>query len=84
MTYAFTEDVLVVAGTLAVDDAEGLLQALAERPGAAVELAACEHVHGACLQVLMATRVDVRAWPAGAQLAAWLRAALPSEHYQSN
>ncbi|WP_075791410.1 hypothetical protein [Massilia putida] len=76
MTHTFDEGVLVCAGTLAVDDAEPLLQALADRPGAAVDLAGCGHVHGACLQVLMATRVDVRAWPSGPQLAAWLRAAL--------
>ena len=84
MTYAFTDDVLVVAGTLAVDDAEALLQALAERPGATADLAACDHVHGACLQVLMAAGVVVRAWPAGAPLAAWLRAALAPEQHQPN
>jgi ABC-type transporter Mla MlaB component len=81
MTYAFTDDVLVCAGTLAVDDAEQLLQLLAERPGAAVDLADCAHVHGACLQVLMATRARVRAWPADTSLAAWLRAALAPEQH---
>lgn len=81
MTYAFTDGVLVCTGTLAVDDAEQLLQLLAERPGAAVDLAACGHVHGACLQVLMAARADVRSWPADAALAAWLRAALAPEHH---
>jgi hypothetical protein len=76
MTIAFNDGVLVCADTLAVDDAELLLQMLMERPGAAADLAACEHVHGACLQVLMAAAVDVRAWPAAPALAGWLRAAL--------
>jgi hypothetical protein len=81
MTYAFTDGTLVCAGTLAVDDAEQLLGLLADRPGTALDLAACGHVHGACLQVLMAARVDVRAWPADPQLAAWLRAALAPHHH---
>lgn len=76
MTIEFTDGVLVCAGTLPVDDAETLLQIVAGRPGVAADLAACEHVHSACLQVLMAARVTVRAWPAGDALAAWLRAAL--------
>jgi hypothetical protein len=79
VTIAFEDGVLVCAGTLPVDDAENLLQLLADSPGAPADLAACEHVHSACLQVLMAARVAVRAWPRGDALAAWLRAALAEE-----
>jgi hypothetical protein len=81
MTFAFTDGALVCEGVLAVDDAEQLLGMLAGRPGTALDLAACRHVHGACLQVLMATAAVVRAWPADARLAAWLRAALAPHHH---
>jgi ABC-type transporter Mla MlaB component len=78
MTIEWNDGVLQCAGTLAVDDAEQLLQVLqgagTDAPGA--DLAGCEHVHSACLQVLMAARVEVREWPAAPALAAWLRAAL--------
>jgi hypothetical protein len=76
VTIEFTDGVLVCAGTLPVDDAEYLLQTVAERPGVPADLSACAHVHCACLQVLMAARVAVRAWPQDDVLAAWLRAAL--------
>ncbi|MFC0253317.1 hypothetical protein [Massilia consociata] len=77
MTFAWKDDVLACAGPLTVDDAEALLQELAARPGARTDLSGCSHVHAAPLQVLMAARVRVEAWPADAALAAWLRAALP-------
>ena len=76
MTMEIKDGVLHCAGTLAVDDAEQLLKLVldAEQPGA--DLSACEHVHSACLQVLMAARIRVTAWPEQAVLAAWLRAAI--------
>lgn len=77
MTIETRDGVLYCAGTLAVDDAEQLLQLVqAGAQAPAADLSACEHVHSACLQVLMAARVQVRAWPAHGPLAAWLRAAI--------
>ena len=76
MTIEFNDGVLACAGTLSVEDAETLLQLVAGRPGMPADLAACDHVHSACLQVLMAARVAVRAWPRPPALAAWLHAAL--------
>lgn len=76
MTIEWKDDVLACGGALTVEDAEQLLQELAGRPGAAADLSGCGHVHGACLQVLMAARARVTAWPADAVLARWLRAAL--------
>ena len=76
MTIEWKDGVLACGGALTVEDAEQLLQELAGRPGVAADLAGCAHVHGACLQVLMAARTPVAAWPADAALARWLRAAL--------
>lgn len=73
------DGVLACAGTLTVDDAELLQAQLAQLDaagGPCADLGGCEHVHAACLQVLMAAGVRVTAWPAAAALAAWLGAAL--------
>jgi anti-anti-sigma regulatory factor len=76
MTMEMKDGVLHCAGTLAVDDAEQLLQLVLEAENLAADLSACEHVHSACLQVLMAARIRVTAWPEQAVLGAWLRAAI--------
>lgn len=78
MTFSWKEGVLACAGPLTVDDAEALLQELAQGGGApCADLSGCSHVHAACLQVLMAAGVRVASWPPDAALGAWLRAALP-------
>lgn len=57
MIHEPTEDgVLRIEGTASVEDAEGLLLALAARPGLRVDLRPCTHLHAACLGVLMAVR----------------------------
>ena len=84
MTIELKDGVLYCAGTLAVDDAEQLLQVALDAQGANADLSACGHVHSACLQVLMAARVRVTAWPAQPLLAAWLRAALEAPRQANN
>lgn len=64
----------VFDGHVAVDDAEPLAQWLAVTPAGAVDLAACDHVHAAVLQVLMALRPPVAAAPADPWLAGALAA----------
>jgi hypothetical protein len=61
---------LALEGQVTVEDAEGLLAAL--RGATAVDLSACEHIHAAALQVLLALRPRLAAAPADP----WLRAAL--------
>ncbi len=61
---------------VSVEDAEGLLEWLQGRKEPQVDLATCTHLHAANLQVLMAARPAVNAWPAEADLSAWLKAAL--------
>jgi hypothetical protein len=77
MTIEWNDGVLACTGTLTVEDAEQLLNEALAHPGLRTDLAGCEHVHAACLQVLMAADARVTAWPAGPALTAWLQAALP-------
>jgi hypothetical protein len=62
----------VLEGVVGVEDAETLLQWLRGQTKPAVHLGACAHVHGAVLQVLLATQPRLVAPPADP----WLAAAL--------
>lgn len=61
---------------VSVEEAEGLLEWLQAHPRGKVNLAACTHLHAANLQVLMAARAHIAAWPENAELALWLKGAL--------
>lgn len=63
-------------GVVGVEEAENLLAWLQKKPGASADLSACEHLHPANLQVLMATATPVKAWPADPILACILQSAL--------
>ncbi|AVR98636.1 STAS domain-containing protein [Pseudoduganella armeniaca] len=79
MTMAIQDGTLACAGALTVEEAETLLQMIQTDGVVAVDLAGCEQVHAACLQVLMAARLPIAGWPLNNELARWLRAAL---HFQ--
>ena len=64
MTVRATEDGLIVlSGVCPVDDAEPLLQLLLTQPGSIVEWGSCEEVHGAVVQVLLASDAGMRGDP---------------------
>lgn len=90
MTIELQDGVLHCAGTLAVEDAEQLLghllqiHAAADRIEVVTDLGACEHLHAACLQVLMAGQVKVAQWPDNPALSAWLQAALAQHGLDRN
>ncbi|MBU3694347.1 MAG: hypothetical protein FGM40_05895 [Rhodocyclaceae bacterium] len=63
MPITFSDDRAVFEGICAVQEAEGLLSWVLEHPGAPVDTAACEHLHSAVLQVLMARRPPIVALP---------------------
>jgi len=62
-----------------VDEAEGLLEWLQNKPAARMDLGACTHLHPANLQVLMAAKSRIAVWPNDANLRAWLETALKSK-----
>ncbi|MBV1777230.1 hypothetical protein KSF73_16030 [Burkholderiaceae bacterium DAT-1] len=76
MPIEFRRNVAVVTGSATVEEAEGLREWLQKKKSAKVDLAACTHLHSANLQVLMAGKQVVTAWPERLELAVWLRAAL--------
>jgi hypothetical protein len=61
---------------VSVDEAEGLLEWLQNKPAAKIDLGACTHLHPANLQVLMAAKRRIAVWPNDADLRAWLETAL--------
>lgn len=61
---------------VSVEEAEGLLQWLQNKPAAKVDLGACTHLHPANLQVLMVANSRIAVWPNDANLRTWLETAL--------
>jgi hypothetical protein len=69
MTIRYRKKSASLEGHVSVDDAETLAQWLRKQAVPAVHLGACEQVHGAVLQVLLALRPVVLALPADRLLA---------------
>lgn len=68
MPIEFSDDRAVLNGVCCVEEAEGLLSWVMQHPDAPVDAAACEHVHSAVLQVLMARRPPIATLPAAGPL----------------
>jgi hypothetical protein len=76
MTITYRESEAVFSDAVGVEEAEALLEWLQTRPAGKVDLAACTHLHLANLQVLMAARPGISAWPGDTDLEGWIRTAL--------
>lgn len=79
MPVLFKKNTVVFEGVAAVEEAEDLLAWLQKTPKARVDLSACTHLHAANLQVLMAARITVAAWPLDNDLTTWLQSALSNK-----
>ena len=75
MAMNYHNKILTLSEIVAVEDAEALLALRQKHPKAQLDLSACTHLHAACLQVLMASRPVVSAWPSAPNLALWLQSA---------
>lgn len=73
MSIDYTDDLAVFSDCISVEDAEGLLSWLQNHPRGRLDLTACTHLHTANLQILMAARPDIVAWPQDTDLATWLK-----------
>lgn len=76
MPIEYKKNQAVFLDIVSVDEAEGLLEWLQNKPAAKVDLGACTHLHLANLQVLMAAKSRITVWPNDADLRAWLETAL--------
>jgi len=76
MGMRYHKKAIELSDVLRVEEAEELLTLVQKYPAAKLDLQACTHIHAACLQVLMAARPGVKAWPKETRLARWLQTAL--------
>ena len=76
MSIEYEKNTARFIGAVSVEETEELLEWLCAHPEGKVDLSACEHLHAADLQVLMAAGRRVVAWPGDADLARWLKSAL--------
>jgi hypothetical protein len=68
MPIEFQKKKIRFAGHIGVEEADELLAALQKKSGAAIDLSDCEHIHPANLQVLLAAKVRIAAWPKNQKL----------------
>jgi hypothetical protein len=76
MAMEFKKKLALLSGTVGVEDAEVLLEWLQGKPHARVDLSACEHLHPANIQVLLAAKPEISAWPKDADLRSWLQSVI--------
>lgn len=79
MGIEYKKNMAVFRDVVSVEEAEGLLEWLQNKPSARIDLEGCTHLHPANLQVLMAAKSRIASWPADANLRAWLAPVLQSE-----
>jgi hypothetical protein len=76
MPITYKKNMAVFEGVVSVEEAEDLLAWLQKTPKARVDYSGCTHLHAADLQVLMAAKLSVAAWPQDHDLKTWLQSAL--------
>ena len=76
MGLEYKKNQIVCKDVVSVEEAEALLEWVQKKSNVRVDLSACTHLHPANLQVLMAAKPVVSAWPVDAGLATWLMSAL--------
>jgi len=59
-----------------VEEAESLLQWISDNPSGKIDLNSCTHLHSANLQVLIACKPFISAWPQDTSLRVWLENSL--------
>lgn len=76
MAITYQKKVAVFQDGVGVEEAEGLLEWLMKNPKSKLNLADCQHLHAANLQVIMAVKPAITDWPKDANLRIWLESAL--------
>jgi hypothetical protein len=76
MAIEYKKNLAVFSDVVSVEEAEALLEWLQKKNNARIDLSACTHMHPSNLQVLMAAKPVISAWPEDIGLATWLRSAL--------
>jgi hypothetical protein len=75
MPIEFTGTTAILTEAIGIADADALFDWLQKTPAPALNLASCHYLHSANLQMLMAARPEILAWPGNPELRAWLETA---------
>lgn len=76
MPISYTDTAATLTDIVTVEDAEPLLTWLQANPDGELDLAGLTHLHAANLQVLMAAKPKISAWPQDDSLSLWLSRSL--------
>ncbi len=76
MAITYDKKLAVFQEAISIEEADGLMEWLIKTPKSKIDLTQCQHLHAAILQVLMAAKPVISAWPQDENLQAWLASAL--------
>lgn len=76
MSIEYKKNLVILKDVVSVEEAETLLEWLQKKNTVKVDFSTCTHLHPANLQVLMAVKPNVIAWPTDSDFAIWLKSAL--------
>jgi len=63
MAIKYKGDTAVLKDVVSVEEAEGLLEWIHNTPKVRIDMSKLIHIHTACLQVLMASKIKILSWP---------------------
>lgn len=72
MVFEFKGSLAILSGILGIEEAETLYNWLLQEKEKLVDMSECEHIHTACLQLLMVFKPKFKALPERGDLRIWL------------
>ncbi len=76
MTIEYRKKIAVFGESATIDEADTFWEWLINHSDKSVDLTACTYVHTVILQLLMASKVKIKAWPSNSALSSILQTAI--------
>ncbi len=76
MPIKYKNKVAIFKDFIGIEEAEKLLDWIRENKDGHINLAGCTHIHTSILQILMASGIPIKEWPAQPQFEMWLKSTL--------
>ena len=79
MTIEYSKKIAVFGESATIDEADTFWEWLINHSDKSVDLSACTYVHTVILQLLMASKVKIKAWPSHTALRSLLQTAITTK-----
>ncbi len=79
MTIEYKKRLAIVGESATIDDADLFWDWLMKNPKGRIDLSACTYLHTVILQLIMASTVKIKAWPADTELHSIMETAINNQ-----